>query len=144
MSFVEKRGHCLCGSITYEAEVETHVEACHCGMCRRWGGAPFIGTKAARFHITTGADQLGRYQSSDWAERGFCSKCGTNLFYRFIPKDAYFLASGALEDETGLTMAREIFVDNAPGNYAFAGDHPRLTEAETMKMFEQAMQEVPA
>ena len=27
---------------------------------------------------------LGVYRSSDWAERCFCNKCGTVLFYRLV------------------------------------------------------------
>jgi hypothetical protein len=32
----------------------------------------------------------------------------------------------------------EIFVDNKPAGYAFAGDHPRLTEAEFLAQFSGA------
>jgi hypothetical protein len=32
----------------------------------------------------------------------------------------------------------EIFIDRKPPGYDFAGDHPRLTEAETMVMIEES------
>tara|TARA_R110002033_G_scaffold145020_1_gene182861 strand:+ start:2845 stop:3033 length:189 start_codon:yes stop_codon:yes gene_type:complete len=39
-----RQGHCLCGAITITAtQAVSHVDACHCRMCRRWGGGPFVG-----------------------------------------------------------------------------------------------------
>jgi hypothetical protein len=39
----ERRGHCLCGAIQIAAKTAgNRVGACHCNMCRRWGGGPFM------------------------------------------------------------------------------------------------------
>ena len=40
------QGLCLCGGVRVEAELNQHLEACHCGMCRRWGGGPFLSVHA--------------------------------------------------------------------------------------------------
>src|SRR6187549_2791530 len=79
-------GHCLCGAVTFTAEkVETEHHACHCGMCRRWsGGAPLMCTAVENVSFT-GEDKLKRYDSSQWAQRGFCGECGTSLFYFLKP-----------------------------------------------------------
>ena len=75
-------GRCLCGAVSFTAEdVETDVQSCHCSQCRRWSGASAIAAIAGRVEFS-GAEHLRRYDSSAWAERGFCRECGASLFYR--------------------------------------------------------------
>lgn len=127
-------GKCLCGAVRFTAEgVETEHHACHCGMCRRWsGGSPLFcaSTKGVRFE---GEDRVGRYDSSEWAQRGFCTQCGTPLFYFLKPANLYLMSVGTFDDQAAFTLVREIFIDRKPAGYAFAGDHPRWTEAETFE-----------
>jgi hypothetical protein len=130
-------GRCLCGKVTFVAEgVEPHSHACHCGMCRRWsGGAPFFGVSVS--HVTfAGGEHLRRYASSDWAERGFCTTCGSSLFYFLKPTQLYTLGAGTFDDPSRFQLDREIFIDHKPQGYALAGDHPRLTEAEVFAEYE--------
>ena len=128
-------GKCLCGAVQFTASnVETHHHACHCGMCRRWAGGPLFATAAEGVEFS-GTENLARFKSSDWAERGFCRNCGSNLFYYLAPADQYMLAIGSFEDASPFTLAREIFVDRKPDGYVFAGEHPRWTEAETLAHF---------
>ena len=77
-----------------------------------------------------GGEHIVRHKSSDWAERGFCGKCGTSLFYYLIPEDYYAMAVGAFDDTDAFKVVGEIYIDNKPPGYQFAGDHPRRTEAE--------------
>lgn len=130
---IDAGGRCLCGAVGFQAEgVETDYHACHCGMCRRWcGGSPFFGAsvKAVRF---TGVENLGRYTSSEWAERGFCKCCGTTLFYFFKPEKLYTLSVGAFDEAGPFALSREIYIDHKSQGYALAGDHPRLTEREVL------------
>jgi Glutathione-dependent formaldehyde-activating enzyme len=75
-------GKCLCGAITLHTPDKTHIDACHCGMCRRWGGGPALGLACGADVTIEGSDKLKVYQSSEWAERAFCGECGTHMFYR--------------------------------------------------------------
>lgn len=126
-------GHCLCGAVTIEATPSRpHVEACHCDMCRRWGGVALVDVPVGNRVAFTGEEHIARYRSSDWAERGFCSRCGSNLFYHFIPTDNYGLCAGLFDDLGELTLAEEIFIDEKPEYYAFAGDRPRKTGPEVI------------
>ena len=77
-----------------------------------------------------GESHIKRYQSSDWAERGFCAECGTNLFYRFKDPEMYLLATGIFDDSEPFKLVGEIYIDEKPPGYDFAGDHPRLTGEE--------------
>lgn len=131
-------GRCLCGAVRISADgVSPHASACHCGMCRRWcGGGPLFAVASASIAIE-GEDSVGVYTSSDWAERAFCKQCGTSLFYRFRGSPRVFLSAGVLDDLSGVELSREIFVDRKPGLYALAGEHPRLTEAETLALFQK-------
>ena len=128
-------GKCLCGAVRFSAtEVETHHHACHCSMCRQWGSGPMLA--AAVGEVTfSGEDNLQRYRSSDWAERGFCKRCGSHLFYFLVPADQYFMSVGAFEDAGAFALTREIFVDHKADGYSFAGEHERWTEAQTLAHF---------
>ena len=131
----EHSGGCLCGSVRYVAEIgETHFHACHCGMCRRWSGGPVFAASVKEIRFD-GAENITRFNSSDWAERGFCKVCGSNLFYRLKEADYYSIGVGTLDDESTFRLAGEIYIDRKPAGYDFAGDHPRLTEAETLAQF---------
>jgi len=128
------KGQCLCGSVKFSA---THAEpefgACHCRMCQRWAGGPFMATSA---RVTFDSEEnLVRFRSSDWAERGFCGKCGTNLFYRALHLESYEMCIGTFDETDPFTLNEEIFIDRKPAAYSIAGDHPRLTEAETIARY---------
>jgi hypothetical protein len=132
---VAKTGRCLCGAVCFSAtDAELRFGACHCRMCQQWAGGPFLATstRGVRFEDDK---HLVRHQSSDWAERGFCARCGSALFYKVLASDAYEMCIGAFDDTDGFVLDSEIFVDRKPDAYAFAGDHERLTEAETIARY---------
>jgi hypothetical protein len=128
-------GGCLCGAVRFTATYDKiGVGLCHCGMCRRWTGAPMFGVHLDGAITFDTDDTLTWYKSSDWAERGFCATCGTSLFYRLTVGDGMVVpASGAFDDQTIFSgLRREIFTDEKPAYYNFAGDHDCLTGAEFM------------
>jgi len=125
-------GHCLCGAVRCTAEnVETHIHACHCSTCRNWTGGPMQAAQVGSVSFQ-GEENMKRYASSEWAERGFCSNCGTNLFYRLKQPEMYMMATGCFDDADQFSLAGEIYIDEKPAGYDFAGDHPRMTGAEFM------------
>jgi hypothetical protein len=124
-------GRCLCGAVTVRGTpVRGHVEACHCGMCRKWGGSALLSVQCGSSAEIEGEAHVVRYRSSDWAERGFCGRCGSSLFYRFIPADGYAFAAGLFPDEALAPLAEEIFIDEKPAYYAFEGEAEKLTGPE--------------
>lgn len=128
-------GRCLCGAISFTVEsFETEHHVCHCNMCRRWASGPTFVTAASGVTFE-GEEHIGRYNSSEWAERAFCKRCGSNLFYRLKPKDVYLMSVGAFDDPAPFRVAAEIFVDSQPPGYRLAGPSERLTEAETLARF---------
>jgi hypothetical protein len=122
-------GKCLCGAVSFEGEGDGHFHACHCAMCRAWGGGPAMAV-AVRDLELEGEDAVAIYRSSDWAERLFCSNCGSHLFWRMADGSMTMTYAAGLDQAGELKLAGEIYVDQQPACYAFSGDHPRMTEAE--------------
>lgn len=128
-------GACLCGAVKVTGTVEREeFDACHCGMCRKWSGGPLM-TLHARDVEFRGKEFIGDYASSEWAERGFCTQCGTHLFYRFKAGDSYALPLGLLDNTEDFTFHLQIFVDRQPGNYRFANETEMMTEAEVFAKY---------
>jgi hypothetical protein len=129
-------GNCLCGKIGVTiTPPEPHLDACHCAMCRRWGGSAFLSTRLVKDPVITGAEHITRFASSDWAERGFCSSCGSHIFYYLKPRDGYSFAAGLFDGTADYSLTEEIFIDAKPDSYSFAGDHERLTAEEVIAKF---------
>lgn len=132
-------GGCLCGAVRYTlGAMPDHIDVCHCGMCRKFGGG--FGIEVPPGGIAwTGEDHIGLYASSEWAERGFCKICGSSLFWRLTAdgpaKGMVSLSAGTLDDMNDLPLKTEIYIDHKPNGYAFAGDTQKMTEAEVMAMF---------
>ena len=77
------QGSCLCGAVGFSAEnAAKNLGACHCGMCRKWGGGPAMMVPCADAVSFSGDENIGVFASSEWAERGFRTSCGSHLFYR--------------------------------------------------------------
>lgn len=136
-------GQCLCGSVRFRINgAPGPAGACHCRQCRQWAGHFWasVNIAAADLELITGEESLAWYDSSSWAERGFCIVCGSSLFWRLSDPDAarIAIALGALDTPTGLSIGAHIFVadkgdyyaitDSAPQHATYPGD-PRATPA---------------
>ncbi len=134
-------GGCLCGAVRFEAEPgEMTSHACHCGMCRRWSGSALVAVQVAPDAITfEGAEHVRTIQSSAWAERAWCDRCGSNLFYRITMagpmQGQRHVAMGLFDDPDALPLTSEIYIDRKPSSFAYAGSHHTMTEAEVEAMF---------
>ncbi len=108
-------GGCLCGGVRYEVTGRLRdIVACHCSQCRKTSGHFMAATAAPTSALRlTASATLRWYRSSDSAERGFCSRCGGNLFWRQLPPrdQSTSIAAGTLDGPvTGLTIAEHIHV----------------------------------
>lgn len=130
------KGKCLCGTVSVKATPEAHeVGACHCRMCRTWGGGPFMEIDCGVSASFSGEAHISVFSSSDWAERGFCSACGTHLFYRLKETGQTMVPVGLFEDQHGLKLTGQVFIDEKPPFYAFANKTQDFTGAEIFAMF---------
>lgn len=123
-------GSCLCGAVKFRAVVKApEMDVCHCSMCRRWSGGAFMAVPCGEIEVAD-TTELGVYVSSEWGQREFCRACGSSLFWRMRDGSDSVVSLQALDDVSGLTFKAEIFVDEKPALYAFAGERPRLTRDE--------------
>lgn len=127
-----RSGGCLCGAVRFDAALAApDFGACHCEMCRRWTGSALLGMPLPADAITwRGEQHIARIQSSDWVERGFCSRCGSGLFYRVTTATGTAakieLPIGLLDDADGLNFTNEIYIDHKPDSYAYAGEGRKM------------------
>lgn len=127
---------CLCGGVRIDADLESQeVGVCHCDICRRWAGGPFMAVEASENVIIAGTDLLGIYESSGWGERGFCNACGTTLFWRSKDAAHYAISAMAFDDLTEAELTKQIFIDSKPGWYALANETQTMTGAEFLAQF---------
>ena len=94
-------GGCLCGAVRYRATAAPlRVVICHCSMCRKHSGAPvlaFVHFPIDSFKWVKG--EPTRYRSSRYAERGFCSVCGSTLtMHEEVLGDRMQVALGSLDE----------------------------------------------
>ncbi len=129
-------GKCLCGKVQFSVDsASNEMGACHCDMCRKWGGGPFLSIDCKQNVTFSGEDFIGYYESSEWAQRGFCSHCGTHLFYKFKHKNQYFMLVGLFDLDQELVFDHQIFIDEKPSYYCFADKTKNMTGEETIKAF---------
>lgn len=132
----EGNGHCLCGAVSFTVKnMNYSVDACHCGMCRRWGGGPLMFVDCRTDVTFQGTENITVYDSSDWAERAFCKHCGTHLFYRLKKNNAHQMLVGQFSEQESFHFDLQVFMDNKPAFYDFANKTRELTEAEVIEEF---------
>jgi len=131
---------CLCGAVKISAkQINPKFTVCHCQSCRTWGGAPFFAVKCGTQVSIEGEDKVKVYESSSWASRGFCSECGTHLFYKLKASGEYNMPVGLFANLEGLQMDMQYFSDMRPSYYCFSNETKEMTTAEIMAYFAAKM-----
>lgn len=105
-------GHCLCGAVSFRAHGNLRgVIYCHCSQCRRQSGHIVASTNVADDKLEIeGGDKITWFKSSDDARRGFCSVCGSVMFWKHRKLDYTSLLAGAFDPPSGLHGQSHIFV----------------------------------
>ncbi len=130
------KGKCLCGETRIIAKsINKNVGACHCGMCRKWGGGPLMAVDCGTDVSFEGEENISVFNSSDWAERGFCNKCGTHLFYRLKQSKQYMMPVGLFDDQKMFIFDHQIFIDEKPSFYSFSNETKNMTGAEVFAKY---------
>lgn len=137
MAEIEVAGTCLCGGIRIRGTVGESVGACHCDICRTWGGGPLLALNGGTELEFEGAEHITRYDSTSWAERAFCSRCGTHLFIRVKEGGRYIVPAGLFSLDEELTFDHQIFIDKQRSYYCFSNATQNLTGEQ---VFAQANQ----
>jgi hypothetical protein len=131
-AFPRSTGGCLCGAVRYEVRGPLRaVVMCHCRQCRRMTGHVMAATAARHrdFRLLT-EEALRWYTSSEDARRGFCTHCGSTLFWQGAGRDYISLAAGSLDDSSGLRIACHIFTVDKADYYEIVDSAPQLRDGD--------------
>ena len=100
-------GGCQCGAIRFRVRgVPARVAVCHCRMCQKAMGGPFMAYVTAQ----PGALEWTRGEPAYWrssaiARRGFCATCGTPMGWVSDETGAFDLTLGCFDNASALTPA---------------------------------------
>ena len=127
-------GRCECGGVRYEIRGPRplrNVIGCHCGQCRRTSGHFVATTRVQTADLSLPESATLRwYRSSDTAERGFCERCGGNLFWRPTKPGSTTtsITAGTLDTPTGLHFEKHIFVADKSDYYEINDGTPQSAQ----------------
>ena len=128
-------GKCLCGAVSFSMEFPSKWAAhCHCTRCQRAHGAPFVTWVGAAESRVTIRDQdgfLNWYSSSEEAERGFCSRCGSSLFFRSLKWPAELhIARANFTDAIDREPQAHVYFDTHAKWFAVTDDLPKKPDPD--------------
>jgi hypothetical protein len=133
---IEGTGSCLCGAVGVVAKtMAKSVGVCHCGFCRKWTGGPFLAVDCGSDVAFEGEENITTFDSSEWAERGFCQKCGSHLFYRLKETNQYIMPAGLFDDDSIFVLDHQIFIEEKPSYYSFANETTNMTGEEVFAQY---------
>jgi hypothetical protein len=120
-------GSCMCGRVTFKVSVPLKPpDACHCRKCQKQSGHYFASTDVPKNSLTiSGEEHISWHQSSVKVRRGFCSVCGSTMFWDTLERDGIGVAMGAFDTPTGTQMAIHIFVAEMGDYYSIADGLPQ-------------------
>ena len=121
-------GGCYCGRVRYRARgLSREVVECHCSQCRKQSGHRYAstGTKWSDIEIQ-GADTITWFRASPDAERGFCSTCGSHLFWRSSKEDYMAVLAASLDEPSGLRVTKHIFIESRGDYYEITDGLPQF------------------
>lgn len=124
------KGSCVCQAVKFEVTNKLGPpEACHCVQCRKWTGHFFTSTEVPRSALTIyAAEAISWYYSSEKVRRGFCSKCGSSLFFDPLDKEKHDwigISMGAFDTPTDTKLALHIFTAEKGDYYELSDGLPR-------------------
>ena len=127
------QGSCMCGVVKFSARQTSAPHACHCQMCRKHHGTAFHSVPCAELSIDKDTEFVQTFPSSKWAHRGFCSKCGSGLFYATNNGEFCGVSMGCL-DTPAPTLHGHIYIDcgdvDVDHQPDFWDDLPKMTARE--------------
>lgn len=130
------KGSCLCGAVTFEVAGDLPpADACHCHLCRKWTGHFSVGTDVPRAALTIhGSEKVTWFRSSEKVRRGFCSECGSSLFFDPIDQDRHKwigVSMGAFDLPTDTKIKFHIYVADKGDYYDIADGLPQHLQTPT-------------
>jgi len=117
-------GSCICKAVKFEISGDLRdIVACHCGQCRKSSGHFTAATATIPENLKLfGSGKLKWYRSSPKAQRGFCSQCGSSLFWKPDSGDRISIYVGSIDGRTGLLLTSHIYTKDKGDYYQIECD----------------------
>ena len=132
----EGKGSCLCGAVSLTVKnISSEVGVCHCDMCRKWAGGPLLAVDCGTEVSFEGQENISVYNSSEWAERAFCNKCGSHLYYRLKELNQHIMPVGLFDTEIPFVLDHQIFIESKPSYYHFGNKTKEMTGEEVFAQY---------
>tara|TARA_R110002073_G_scaffold41891_3_gene118016 strand:+ start:698 stop:1006 length:309 start_codon:yes stop_codon:yes gene_type:complete len=91
--------------------------------------------------VFEGSENISVFNSSEWAERGFCQVCGSHIFMKHKDGNEYGIPVGLFENDADITFDRQVFYDKKPSYYGFANDTRNITSEYIYEHFPECRAE---
>ncbi|MBX3581143.1 MAG: GFA family protein [Rhizobiaceae bacterium] len=120
-------GSCLCGSVRFTATGPLRgVIYCHCSQCRKQSGHYYAATNVSDQDLSIhGSEKISWYMASQYARRGFCSTCGSVLFWKLNDSSEISVLAGAFDTPSDLRGEAHIFVPDKGDYYEITDGLPQ-------------------
>jgi hypothetical protein len=124
-------GSCLCGAVRFTAKGPLRgVVYCHCSQCRKQSGHFYAATNVSDDSLEiSGAENIRWFSASDFAKRGFCSICGSVLFWRHNEAAETSVMAGAFDRPSGLKGESHIFIADKGDYYTIDDGLPQFVRS---------------
>jgi hypothetical protein len=126
------KGGCFCRRVRYEAAGSAFDETnCHCSICRRTTGAPFVtwfSVSRSQFRLVCG--EPARLRSTAKGTRSFCPQCGTQLTFEHADfPDEIDVTTCSLDAPEGLTPRDHTYTSSKLSWVKLADQLPEYQES---------------
>ncbi len=124
-----RKGSCLCGGVQFVGHGQWgDISYCHCGQCHKQTGHIFASTNIAMSGFTfIKQETLQWYESSNFAQRGFCRQCGSVLFWKLNDNSYMSVLVGAIDgDKSHFKAAKHIYCKDKQPYYQITDGLPQL------------------
>jgi hypothetical protein len=106
-------------------------------MCQKFSGSAFgafMRVMSCDFQFVGGIESLEIFESSEWAARSFCKKCGSSIEYINNEHPEYkFIAAGTLDNSPGINAHQHIFTANKASWYGINKELPQFLDWESSR-----------
>ena len=134
MSDSKHTGGCLCGAVRYQILSDLQgIACCHCSKCRRFHGHIAAYAIMPVNDLKMVEDRGLKWFRSETDEtpnvyRGFCSDCGSSLFWDPRGEDRIAVAAGSLDEPTNLQILGHSWVSQIGDYYEITDDLVKYVE----------------
>ncbi len=124
------RGACLCGAVKFKTYGKLRkVVGCHCTQCRKQTGHFWASTNILENELELdGEEALTWYASTPGYKRGFCSTCGSALFWKREDLEYISIGAGVFESPTHMVLASHIYCEDKGDYYEISDGLPQYAK----------------